>query len=83
MQFTCNYTKADYTNLKALETVTDHKFSVWFGASASGNSEVPYGQDGKFDFNGQLSVYVTGGGVNEVVGMTVSIAPSSKITVGT
>ena len=83
LQFNCNYTKSDYTTLKALETDTNHAFAVWFGASTSNNTDVPSGSDGKFEFNGQLSVYVTGGGVNEVVGMTVSIAPSTKITVGT
>ena len=82
LQFTCNYTSADYTTLKALETDTDHAFAVWFGASTSGGTDTPNGSDGKFSFKGQLSVYVNGGGVNEVVTMTASIAPSTKITVG-
>lgn len=40
----------------------------------------PTGSDGKFSFKGQLSVYPTGGGVNEVVGMNITIAPTSVIT---
>lgn len=79
MQFTCNYTKTDFTTLKALEG-TEKDYAVWFGATTSGGVDTPSGADGKFAFSGQLSVYPTGGGVNEVVGMTVSIAPSTKIT---
>ena len=40
----------------------------------------PTGTDGKFSFDGQLSVRVTGGGVNEVRGMAITIAPSTPIT---
>ena len=82
LQFTANYTKADFTTLKALESSVDHEYSVWFGATTSGSTDTPSGADGKFDFKGQLSVFPNGGGVNEVVNMTVSIAPSTKITVG-
>lgn len=39
----------------------------------------PTGTDGKFSFDGQLSVHVTGGKVNEVVGMSITIAPSTVI----
>jgi hypothetical protein len=46
-------------------------FAVYFGEE---------GEDGKFEFNGMLSVYVNGGGVNEVVDMTISIAASTEIT---
>ena len=79
LQFTCNYTKADYTTLKALEGV-EKEYAVWFGASTSNNVDTPDGSDGKFEFSGIMSVYVGGGGVNEVVNMTASIAPSTKIT---
>ena len=40
----------------------------------------PTGSDGKFEFKGQLSVFPVGGGVNEVVDMTITIAPSTPIT---
>ena len=78
LQFTCNYTKADYSTLKALEGA-EKDFAVWFGASTSNSVDTPDGSDGKFEFSGLLSVFVAGGGVNEVVNMTVSIAPSTKI----
>ena len=77
LEFECNYTLADYTRLKELEG-EELEFAVWLG----GNGTAPTGEDGKFEFKGQLSVYVNGGGVNEVVGMTVSIAASTPIKLG-
>ena len=79
--FECNYTLADYTKLKEMEG-TDKEFAVWLGGTESGGTITPDGSDGKFEFNGQLSVYVNGGGVNEVRNMTVSIAASTPITLG-
>ena len=79
LEFECNYTKEDYTKLKAMEG-TDTEFAVWLGGSEAGAVVTPTGSDGKFEFKGQLSVYVNGGGVNEVVNMTVSIAASTPIT---
>ncbi len=81
LEFECNYTLADYTKLKGMEG-EDKEFAVWLGGSEAGGVATPSGSDGKFEFNGQLSVYVNGGGVNEVVGMTVSIAASTPIKLG-
>lgn len=76
LSFSCNYNKTDYAKLKALENKTE-SYAVWFGADSTGT---PDGSEGKFSFDGQLSVFVTGGGVNEVRGMTVTIAPSTVIS---
>ena len=70
LEFTANYTKEDYTKLVALKG-KDEAFAVYFGDE---------GINGKFEFKGYLSARVNGGGVNEVVGMTISIAPSTAIT---
>lgn len=70
LEFTANYTLTDFKKIKAMEG-KDTAFAVWFGAE---------GADGKFEFNGQISAFPVGGGVNEVVGMTISIAPSTPIT---
>lgn len=78
LTFTANYTKADFTALKALEGKTE-KYAVWFGGTESGGVVTPDGTDGKFSFDGQLSVFVVGGGVNAAVDMSVTIAPSSDI----
>ena len=82
LEFECNYTKADYTKLKEMEG-EDKEFAVWLGGSEAGGVATPTGEDGKYDFKGYPSTYVNGGGVNEVVKMTVSIAPSSAITIPT
>lgn len=82
LEFTANYTKSDFEALKKLED-KELELAVWFGGTEAAGTVTPTGSDGKFEFKGRLSVFVTGGGVNEVVGMTISIAPSTVITVGT
>lgn len=79
LEFTANYTKEDFTKLKALEG-QEKEFAVWFGGTEEGNVLTPTGTDGKFQFKGQLSAFPVGGGVNEIVDMTVTIAPSTPIT---
>lgn len=80
LEFTANYTKDDFDTLKALEG-TEYNFAVWFGGTLNSNTLTPTGSDGKFEFKGKLSVFPVGGGVNEVVDMTITIAPSTPITV--
>ena len=79
LAFTANYTKEDYSKLKALEGV-ENDYAVWFGGTETAGVVTPTGTDGKFEFKGQLSAYPVGGGVNEVVDMNVTIAPSTPIT---
>lgn len=81
LEFECNYTKEDYTKLKAMEG-KDSSYAVWLGGTESAGAVTPTGSEGKFEFNGQLAVFVNGGGVNEVVNMTVSIAASTPIKMG-
>ena len=78
LEFTANYTKADYTTLKALEG-EENDYAVWFGGTENGGGVTPDGSNGKFAFKGALSVFASGGGVNEVVDMTITIAPSTPI----
>lgn len=80
LEFTANYDKDDYTTLAALKD-TECSFAVWLGGTESGGTVTPTGSEGKFEFEGMLSVFVVGGGVNEVVDMTITIAPSTPITV--
>lgn len=80
LEFTSNYTLEDYRKLKGMKGTEKH-FAVWFGGTESGDTVTPTGTDGKFKFKGQLSVYPVGGGVNEVVDMKISIAPSTPITI--
>lgn len=79
LKFPANYDHTEYKALKALEGKTEG-YAVWFGGTdADDGSVTPTGSDGKFSFDGQLSVHVTGGKVNEVVGMSITIAPSTVI----
>ena len=79
MQFTANYDPTAYQALKALENKTE-KYAIWFGGTESGGVVTPSGSEGKFSFDGELSVHVVGGGVNEVRDMSITIAPSTVIT---
>lgn len=81
LEFNANYTKADYAKIKALDG-QELELAVWFGGEESNGTLTPSGEDGKFNFKGYVSVFVVGGGTNEVIGMTVSVAPSTPITVG-
>ena len=79
LEFNANYTLDDFKKLKALDGI-ENEYAVWFGGTGEGASLTPTGSDGKFNFKGQLSVFPVGGGVNEVVDMTITIAPSTPIT---
>ena len=79
MLFTANYTVADYQKCLDLEGSTE-KYAVWFGGTGSGDNVVPTGSEGRWTFDGQLSAWPGGGGVNEVVDLNISIATSSEIT---
>lgn len=79
LEFTTNYTKTDYETLAALAD-TEVDYAVWFGGTESEGVLTPDGSNGKFSFKGKLSVHVNGGGVNEVVDMTITIVPSTIIT---
>jgi hypothetical protein len=79
LEFTANYTKSDYDTLKALEG-TELDLAVWFGGTVANGVATPTGSDGKYEFKGELTVFISGGGVNEVVDMTISIAPKTVIT---
>ena len=70
LEFTANYTLTDFKKIKGMAG-KDTDFAVWFGAE---------GAEGKFEFRGQISAFPIGSGVNEVVEMTITIAPSTAIT---
>lgn len=79
MQFNANYDLTEYKALKALEGKQE-EYAVWFGGTETANTPTPTGDQGKFLITGELSVYVTGAGVNEVRGMTITIAPAKPVT---
>lgn len=78
LAFPANYDKTKFAELKAMEGA-QHQFAVWFGGTEAEGVVTPDGSEGKFSFGGELFARVNGGGVNEVVGMTVTVAPSTPI----
>lgn len=71
LEFTANYTETDYDAVLA-KVATDTYFCLAFGTYAD--------NEGLFTFQGQLSVSVLGAGVDGVVEMKISIAPSTAVT---
>ena len=78
LSFSANYDMTTFKTFKALEG-KKASYAVWFGGTEVSGTVTPDGSNGKFSFDGELSVYPVGGGVNEVVGMTITIAPSTPI----
>lgn len=80
LTFTANYTLAEFNMLKALEG-TNTQFAVWYGGTedAMTGDVTPTGENGKFEFWGDLRVTKSGSGVNAIHDMSITIAPSSAI----
>ena len=68
LEFTANYSSADYVAVNALTATT--AFSLEFGAS---------GASGVFSWSGVAVAYLVGAGVNGVVEMKIVITPSTAI----
>lgn len=79
MSFGANYTAENYAAVNALDG-SQNEYAVWFGATGAQGSETPDGHNGKFSWTGDISAGISGGGVNEAVGMTVNCTPSTVIT---
>lgn len=82
LEFTCNYDLDDYKKLQALKG-TETKFAIWLGGTESAGVVTPTGECGKFEFSGELAVWVKGAGVSAAVEMGVAIAPSTPISLAT
>ena len=81
-EYGANYTPENYSKVKALEG-KQYDYAVWFGASGEAGSETPDGHYGKFSWTGDISAGISGGGVNEAVGMTINCTPATVITFST
>ena len=78
LEFTCNYKLEDYKKVEALVGKNQH-YGIWFGGTDAGGTVTPDGSFGKFNFQGELSVWKKGAGVGAVQDMGISIAPSTEI----
>ena len=72
MQFTMNYDKT------ALETLQGNSNTDMYYQLEFGNA----GADGIFHWQGQHSIFVNDGAVNGIREMTLTVAPSTAITIG-
>ena len=76
----CNYTPANYKRVNALSKLGPMHYALWFGATTdNADVDTPTGQYGKFDWTGEISPGINGGGVNEAVGMTITCTPNTVI----
>ena len=82
MSFGANYTPDNYSTIVDLEGHV-YEYAVWFGATGSAGSETPDGHMGKFTWTGDISAGISGGGVNEAVGMTINCTPATVIVFST
>ena len=73
MEFTTNYTKADYETVLA-DANKKLYYALEFGTA---------GSEGIFEWQGEHAAWVVGAGVNAVTEMKISIAPSTKPTLKT
>ena len=76
--FGANYTPGNYSAVNALKGY-QYEYAVWFGASGTAGNEIPDGHNGKFSWTGEAYAGVSGGGVNEAVGMTINCTPSTVV----
>ena len=75
-QFTANYIAADYTKMLGLEG-KQTEYAIWVGAETSNNVDTPNGENGKWSWTGDVSVFKAGGDVNAAQDMTITMYPST------
>ena len=73
MEFEANYDKTVYSTLSANEK-KDGYFELEFGTG---------GADGVFEWEGEYTVSILGGGINEARKMKIVVTPSTDITMKT
>lgn len=80
--FTSNFDWEEYLDLKADE-YTDMDMAVWFGGEPDPSDPtgklIPTGDQGKLKFRGMYTIGVNGGGGNEPVRCTITVAASTAI----
>lgn len=77
-EFLANYSLNDYKAVKALQDSAQvYQFALAFGKPTSGTT---FGDLGVFKWNGQVSAWLEGGGVNAVREMRISISATSEVS---
>jgi len=75
LTFECNYDEASYTIILAMNG-TAKNFKLSFGTLATTTLN---GADGYFTWTGKVSIFATGGGVDEVRKMTLTLSAETEI----
>lgn len=79
-EFLSNYSVEDYKAVKALQDSAQvYEFALAFGKPVVVTSTTSYGSLGVFSWNGQVSTWIEGGGVNAVREMRTSISATSEV----
>lgn len=84
LSFTANFDKTIYDSIKGTDGLDDGTvkyFKLYFKgktATAGGTTTVT-SYDCVFAWSGMITAYVNGGGVDEVIEMTIVISPSTEI----
>lgn len=73
LEFTYNFTKAEFEKVKKLDDTKKHYFELDFGNDGEGG-------EGKFYFSGQVSTYPVGTGTGSVVEAKLIVTCDSEIT---
>ena len=74
--FNCNYIPSDYQKINGMAG-NEYNFSIWIGGATTNGVTTPNGENGKWDFKGQITVFKAGGDVNAAQDMTVVLFPST------
>lgn len=83
LSYSANYVPADFAGIKALEGEELDFAEALGGTLDSSGNLTAAGYNGVNKFSGKMSVYMTGGGVNEAHGIKITIANSSTIEYST
>ena len=83
LSYSANYVPSNFAEIKALEGEELDFAEALGGTLDSGGNLTAAGYNGVNKFSGKMSVYMTGGGVNEAHGIKITIANSSTIEYST
>lgn len=78
-QFNANYDQDKFYAIDQMAETT-YDFAIWKGGTGSGSNVTPTGSDGKWSFQGQVTVGTADGDVDGSFDMVVTIYPSTPVT---
>lgn len=76
-QFNANYDQDVYDSIDKMTDV--YSFAIYKGGTGSGSNVTPTGSDGKWKFDGRITIGTLDGGVDDSFDMVITIFPSTPI----